>query len=431
MSSAPARGVLSASFLGKLAGIENIVSMDMGGTSFDVSILPKGMILTTNERIIEDQMNAADIVDVRSIGAGGGSIAWLDQRGILCVGPESAGADPGPACYGKGGSRPTVTDADVVLGYIPADYFLGGEISLDVSLAEKVIKEEIADPLGVDVIKAARSIRAVVDGTMADQLLLTCVSSGYDPRNFAICVGGGAGPVHAFDIAAHLGIKEIYVPKIASAFCAFGMLASADYKYEFSRVLPRLETQLDLSEVNTIYQSMEAEGVALLRQIKGLNDGAIRVRRGADMRYFGQVYDMEATMPETAPGKTVTQSDLGSLIANFHERHEEIYGYADKAMKTSITSLKLVARGERPPLKIVEQPASHEDPSEALKRQRPVFSGESGGFVETSCYDGDKLRHGNVITGPAVIEEKTTTIVIPAKVRVNVDRYGNYVCKLS
>jgi N-methylhydantoinase A len=208
------------------------------------------------------------------------------------------------------------------------------------------------------------------------------------------------------------------------------MLASADFKYEFSRVLPRTETQLDLSEVNTIYKSMEEEGVGLLRQIKGLGDGAIKVRRGADMRYFGQVFDMEATMPETAPGKTVTQDDLRSLIENFHERHKEIFGYADSRIPTSITSLKLVARGERPPLKIAEQSAFREDPSEAFKRIRSVFFKESGRFVETSCYDGDKLRHGNTITGPAVIEEKTTTLVIPPKARVNVDRYGNYVGKL-
>ena len=298
------------------------------------------------------------------------------------------------------------------------------------SLAEEAIKKEIAESLGIDVIEAAYSICSIANSAMADEIFLTCVSLGYDPRDFVFCAGGGAGPTHVFDVAARLGIKEVYIPKIASVFCAFGMMASADFRYEFSRALSRLQNQLDLSEVDKIYQSMETKGLGLLRRIKGLDDKAIKVRRGADIRYFAQAFDIEAAMPETRPGKTVTQGDMKSLFENFHERHEEIYGHSDRTMMAATTSLKLVVRGERPRIKIAEQPAFPEDTSGALKRQRSVFFKELGGFVSTSCYDGDKLRHGNIITGPAVIEERTTTIVLPPKARINVDCYGNYAGRL-
>ncbi len=430
LSSGPAGGVESASFLGKLTGIKNIIAVDMGGTSYDISILPQGRIPTTHESIIDDQMNAADVVDVISIGAGGGSIAKLDGRGVLAVGPESASASPGPACYGKGGTRPTVTDADVILGYVPSDYFLGGNISLDVNLSKKAIKEHIADPLGVDVVKAAMSIKGVVDANMADQTLLKSLSQGYDPRDFSIFVGGGAGPTHAFDIANLLKIKNLYVPRVASAFCAFGMLGS-DFKYEFSRVWPRIEAEINLVEINKIYESMEAQGVALLKQIKGLDPKGIKLIRGAEMRYFGQVFDMEATMPETVPGKSVTKKDIETLITNFHDRHEEMYGHCDRGMSISITSLKMVVIGKRPALKLAEYAASSKDPSGALKRSRSIFFKDTAGFADTKCYDGEKLKHGNVVVGPAVIEEKTTTVVIPANGTVTVDSWGNYVGKLS
>ncbi|MFC1945667.1 hydantoinase/oxoprolinase family protein [Chloroflexota bacterium] len=426
LSSGPAAGVLAGSFLGNLAGLDNIVIGDMGGTSFDVSVMPHGRILTTNDSMVGDQKNAANIVDVRSIGAGGGSIASLDQRGIICVGPESASADPGPVCYRRGGKRPTVTDADVTLGYIPGDYFLGGELELDASMAEAALKKEIAEPLGIDVHEAAYSIYSIVNANMANQIFLTCVSLGYDPRDYVFCAGGGAGPAHAFDVAARLGLKKVYIPKTASVFCAFGMMASADFRHEFARALLRTERELGLEEANRHYQAMEAKGLALLGRIKGLGDGAIKVRRGADIRYFAQAFDIEAAMPETGPGKAVTQADMKALFENFHERHEEIYGHADRDIMASTTSLRVVVRGERPRVNIAQQAAGPADPSAAEKRSRSVYFKDLGGFVTTPCYDGYKLQNGNIITGPAVIEERTTTVLVPSSATITVDRYGNY-----
>lgn len=426
LSSGPAAGVLAGSFLGKLSGIKNVITGDMGGTSFDVSLLPGGRILTTDESMVGDQKNAAHIVDVRSVGAGGGSIAHLDHRGILCVGPDSAGAEPGPACYGRGGNKPTVTDADVVLGYIPADYFLGGRLKLHYAMAEQTIKKDIALPLKIDVAEAACSICSIVNAAMANEIFLACVSLGYDPRDFVFCAAGGAGATHVFDVAFRLGIKQIYIPRIASAFCAFGMMASADFRYEFSHAYPHLQNQFDLKEVDGIYNDMEQKGLALLKRIKGITNEQIKVRRGADVRYFAQAYDIEAWIPETGPAKHITNKDIDTLFANFHNRHEDIYGHADRTMMTASTGLRLEVRGERPRILIAEQEPATEDPSPGLKRKRQVYFKELGGFTEILCYDGDKLQYGNVVKGPAVIEEKMTTVIIPPEASLSVDQWGNY-----
>jgi len=236
IGSGPAAGPLLGQFLGKLAGYENVVVLDMGGTSSDLSMLPGLKITTTTQMKIGEYKNASESVDVASIGAGGGSIARLDERTMLYVGPESAGADPGPACYGKGGQSPTVTDADVVLGRIPADYFLGGAIQLDRAVAEKVITEKVAKPLGISTPEAAHAIASLVEDNMATEIFLVSVRKGLDPRTFSLVVGGGAGPVHAVAVAAKLGIKEVYIPRQAAVFCAFGA-SLADYTFILNRFL--------------------------------------------------------------------------------------------------------------------------------------------------------------------------------------------------
>lgn len=429
VSSGPSAGPLFASSVGKRVGFENIIALDMGGTSTDISVIPGGRILTTTDSMAGDQRNAIEVVDVRSIGAGGGSIAWLDARGILNVGPHSAGADPGPVCYGKGGTRPTLTDAAVVLGYIPADYFLGGEIKLDSNLAEKAIKEQIADPLSISVVDAAYGISSITTQESADAILAACTSKGYDPRRFAICCGGGAGPVHVLAIADKLGIKDVYIPKVAGVFCAYG-IACADFKHEVNKFISCLTTEVDLNELSNIYRGMKGGLTALLER-EGATKEATKFIRCADVRYYGQIYELEATMPEANEEEAVSEHDLEVLTENFHKKHHETYGHADKTLLTEIRSIRLRAISERHKIEMTEQPYSGKDPSNALRRRRPVCFKELEGFVETPCYDGDKLRHGNVITGPAVVEEKTTTLIIPPKAEVSVDRYGNYAARLG
>lgn len=427
IGSGPAAGPLLGQFLGELANFENVIVLDMGGTSCDLSMLPGRMISTTIQMKIGEYKNASEAVDVASIGAGGGSIARLDERNMLYVGPDSAGADPGPACYGKGGQMPAVTDADVVLGYIPADYFLGGTISLDASLAEKVIEEKIAKPLGLDTIEAANAISSLVEDNMSKEIFLLAVEKGLDPQKFSLVVGGGAGPVHAVGVAAKLGIKEVYIPKQAAVFCAFGA-ALADYKYILTRFLYSRDDEVNLDRVKNLFNSLEEEGVGILKR-QGVAEKDMKLIRGAEMRYFGQLHDVDVALPETKKGEPFTESTLKELIRKFHEQHRELFGWSNPDLPSVIAILKLQAIGMRPPVEMDTQPASSKDTSAALKRKRQVYLKEMGGFIQTPCYDANRLKHGNVITGPAIVEETKTTVVVPKGAELTVDPYGNYIIR--
>ncbi len=424
IGSGPAAGPLSGRFLAELNGFDNAVICDMGGTSFDVSIMPKRTILTTTETAIGEYRSGCEAVDLDTLGAGGGSIARIDSRGILQVGPSSAGAVPGPACYGRGGVLPTVTDADVVLGHVPTDYFLAGKMVLDRKLAEKAINDHIAKPLGISVVEAASSISSLVEANMAEMVLLSAVRKGYDPRDFSFVVGGGAGPVHAAGIAFKLGIEKLYIPKLAALFCTLG-ISLADYKCILSRMLYRREDDISLSELSGLYRSLEEEGTGTLAR-QGVPGEQMRIVRGAEMRYSGQLHDVDISLPDTELGANFSKQDFDELLQTFHDRHKAVYGYSDKALPVIFSTLKLQAKGIRPSIELVEQPFSSKDSSAALRRKRSVYVKELGRFAETPCYGIDALQHGNAIRGPALLEHPQTTIVIPQDAELTVDTYGNY-----
>jgi len=424
-----ATGALLGRFLAELCGFDNVVTYDMGGTSLDIGVLQGRTIATTSEMVIGDQKNAIESMDITSIGAGGGSIGWLDRLGVLRVGPASAGADPGPACYGKGGQLPTVTDADVVLGYIPADYFLGGTISLDQSLAEKAIDEKVGKPSRMDTVEAAYTIASLEEAVMGERVFLSVVEKGYDPRDFVLVVGGGAGPVHAVAMAARLGMKKVYIPKQAAVFSALGGVV-ADYGYVLNRFLYQRDDEADIEKMKALYGAMEKEAVSTFAR-QGIREKDMAVVHGAEMRYFGKLRDIDVVLPEKKIGSQFSKATLKELVATFHTRHRALYGWGDPALPATIALLKLRVIGRRRPFVPTRQPFSGKNPSKALKRKRRVYFKESGGFVLTPCYDGDKLRHGNVIQGPAIIEEKKTTVVIPPRSKVTVDAYENYLVTLS
>ncbi|MBW1802595.1 MAG: hydantoinase/oxoprolinase family protein [Deltaproteobacteria bacterium] len=424
-----ATGALMGRFLAETCGFKNVLTYDMGGTSVDIGVIPDKMIATTTEKIIADQKLAVETMDITSIGAGGGSIAWIDDLGVLRVGPSSAGADPGPACYAKGGQNPTVTDANVSLWYVPDDYFLGGTIPLEKKLAEDVVEAHVAKPLGIDKVEAAYSISSVVEANMAERIFLSVIEKGYDPRDFVLVVGGGAGPVHAISLAATLGIKQAYIPKHAAVFSAFGGTV-ADFGYVLSRFLFRRDDDMDFDQVKDLYRSMEEEAVDILAR-QGVTEKDMVLMRGAEMRYFGQLRDIDFTLPESKKGETFSEATLKDLIRHFHERHQALYGWADPSLTSMIATLKMHAIGKRPLFTLASQPSDGKDPSGALKRKRQVYFKTGGGFMETPCYDGDRLCHGNVISGPAVIEETKTTVVVPPGAEVSVDVYGNYMAMFS
>jgi len=423
-----ATGALMGRFLAKASDFQDVVTYDMGGTSVDIGVLKDRIISTSPEAIIGDQKNAIETMDIPSIGAGGGAIGWIDKLGVLRIGPSSAGAEPGPACYGKGGQEPTLTDANVMLGYIPADFFLGGTIALDKDLAKKAIDEKIAKPLGLGTIEAAYSMSSLAETITAERIFLTIVEKGYDPGDFVLVVGGGAGPVHAIALAKKLGMKGVYIPKHASVFSAFGG-AVADYGHVLNSFFYQRDDIADIDAASRTFNDLEEEAIEILKR-QGVEDKNMALVRGAEMRYFGQLRDIIVSLPESLPGEEFTKHTFKELVKSFHERHKELYGWSDPKLPAVLAILKVRGIGKRRPFVATEHPLSGQNPSGALKRKRQVYFKNLDGFAETDCYDGELLKSGNVVKAPAIIEEKKTTVVVPPGSEITVDRFDNYLVTL-
>jgi N-methylhydantoinase A len=419
-TSGPAAGPPAALIVGRLHGVENLISVDMGGTSFDCAIIDRGSFITKTDSLIADHRFSLPVVDVDSIGAGGGSIAWFDDSNTLHVGPKSAGADPGPACYGTGGEEATVTDADVVLGYISPDYFLGGEMKLRRDLAEKAIKERVAAPLGMSVVEAASAIYKIANSVMTDGLSHTFTARGYDPRDFSLVAAGAAGPTCALKIAQELNVSRVLIPKYSPVYCAFGMLG-VDLIHDFTRFYHVSADQLDLDHVKKLYQEMETEGQALLEK-EGIPGVQQVLERRMRLRYWGQFRDVEVPWP-SGP---ITRQAIDEGVTNFHLRHKDLYGSSDENYPIEFFGFGLKAVGKLPKLKLKEMEKGNEDASSALKGERDAYFEETNGFTKTRVYDGEKLLQDNVLEGPCIVEERMTNVVIPPGFKMCVDEYGNY-----
>jgi len=421
IGSGPAAAPAGAIRLGQCIGSNNLFSVDMGGTSYDVCLIRNGEIPTTDYNWVGDERVAMKMVDVPAVGAGGGSIAWIDSLGLLRVGPQSAGADPGPACYGKGGIRPTVTDADLILGYVPADYFLGGEISLKTDLAEKAIRA-VAEPLGIDLPTAAMTIFITVNSLMADKMMEISTKRGYDARDFALVVGGGAGPVHGAYLADRLEIPTIIIPRYAATYSAFGML-NMEVGRDFARSLISRKSLMDLARVNSLFAEMELEARQVLGEI-GIAPQETVFRRSMEMRYLGQFHEVEVT--EVPLGK-IGPKELEGITEAFHRRHKALFTFDMTQREVEFLNVCLKATMRQEPLKLAEIPQGSGKPDQALKRHRPVLWSLAKGFEETPAYDGTRLKCGDRIAGPAIIEEPATTVVIPVSYDCTVDKVKNYI----
>ena len=421
--SGPAAGPSLARTLGLANEFRNVLSVDMGGTSFDIGVIHDGTVDTVKQQIIDGKKFSLPCVDVTAIGAGGGSIAHVDAAGRLQVGPKSAGAAPGPACYGKGGTLPTVTDANVVLGYIDPDFFLGGETTLRKDLAEKAIQEHVATPLGIPLLEAAAAIHEIINSNMASGTDVAFAKRGYDPRDFALCAAGGAAAVHAVRIAAELRIRRLIVPKVAPTYCAYGMMFS-DLKHDYQRTYHAETDKVDLARVNALYAEMEAAARDTLRR-EGIADADMLITRSLDMMYYGQFRDRNAPVAAGA----VTAATLAETMAAFHRIHRQSLGYSDANYPTEIVRLHLsgAARLRQPRLTAI---AANPDAAVARKGARPAyFAGQ--GLVDTPVYDGNRLLAGASISGPAIIEETFTTFVLPRGATTRVDSSGNYLTTLA
>jgi N-methylhydantoinase A len=418
IGSGPAAAPAGARYLANGVVGDNILSVDMGGTSFDICMVRGGEIPTTTEGWVQDERVAIKMVDVQSGGAGGGSIAWIDQLGLLRVGPTSAGADPGPACYGRGGTEPTVTDVDLVLGYVPADFFLGGEIPLDVEQARSAIGT-VAEPLGMSIPEAAEAVFKTVNSYMADQITEVATTRGYDVRDFALVAGGGAGPVHAAFIADLLHIPTVLIPPVAATYSAFGMLAM-DVGRNYARSYITRAAALDVERVSELYRDMEREAAEGFAEL-GVASDLVAFSRSADLRYVGQFHEVEVEVPRGA----LTDESIKRAIDNFHEQHEALYTFNMPWQEIELLTFRLRATVPKASIELQGIPAGSEDASAAVKRTRRAWF--DGAEVEVPVYDGELLRHGNQFAGPAIIEETTTTVVVPARYGVTVDPLRNYV----
>lgn len=417
--SGPAAGPSLGRALGAEHGYANVLSVDMGGTSFDIGVVHDGMVDTVKQKVIDGKKFALPCVDVTAIGAGGGSIAHVDQAGRLQVGPKSAGANPGPACYGKGGDQPTVTDANVVLGYIDPEFFLGGATKLRKDLAEKAIREHVAQPLGISVPEAAAAIYEVINANMASGTDVAFAKRGYDPRDFALVAAGGAAAVHAVPIMQELRIGKLIVPKVAPTYCAYGM-QFCDLRHDYQRSYHAETAKADLERMAALLAEMEGEARATLRR-EGVAEADMVIRRAVEMRYYGQFRERSAPL---ADGE-LTASSLQEALAAFHRVHEQTVGYCDAAYPTEIVRLH-VSGGTATQAPSLQPAAASKGLEAARKGRRPAWFGAAG-FVETPVYDGDRLGAGAVVEGPAIIEETFTTFVLPPGARAEVDRHGHFV----
>jgi N-methylhydantoinase A len=421
LHSGPAAAPSGAVYLGKYLGEKNLLSVDMGGTSFDVCMIEKGDIPTTTEHWENDQRVAIKMVDIASIGAGGGSMAKIDALGLLRVGPQSAGADPGPACYGNA-ENATVTDANLILGFVPADYFLGGEMKLDEKASRRAMKP-LMEKLGVDEKGAAEAIFRTVNANMANKITEVSTKRGHDIRDSIMIAGGGGGPIHGGFIADALGIKLVVVPPVAALYSAFGMFAM-DIGQDYARSFVGRTNNIDLDTLNRVYAELEAEAQTAFKQ-HGVPPDKVILKRSADLRYVGQFHEVEVDM---AGGK-ITREAVDAAAAGFTRKHEELYTFAMPWKAVEILTLRLNATTPNAPFALPQVAKGDADPKPALKRRRTCrFNGRD---VDTPIYDGEKVMAGNVISGPAIIEETTTTVVIPATYVCSVDKYKNYILTRS
>jgi N-methylhydantoinase A len=420
LASGPTGGVMGATVAARAAGIGDFVAVDMGGTSFDICLVRHGRPeIKTDWNWRYRYYIGLPMVDVQSVGAGGGSIARVRQ-GALLVGPESAGSMPGPACYGRGGTRPSVTDADAVLGYLPVDGFAGGRMHLDVAAARTAMSQHVAEPLGIDVIEAAWGVERIVNSNMANATRKVLAGHGADPRELSLIAFGGNGAVHAAAIARELGIGRIIVPKAAPAFSALGVLV-ADYVVDLVRSYVTPLSQVDLGRVRDLLTDLLQE---VDKELDPTGVAAADVERNlfAQMCYPGQNFDMSVPVPE---GVSLDEPGLLDLAERFHDQHESERGFCFRSQQPLMRGVRVIARGNTPKPDHLAETGALADARQAQRGNRAAYWGE--GFVDTPVYDGTRLGVGATVDGPALIEEPFTVVVLPPDTTAILDGLGNYV----
>ena len=425
--SGPAGGPVAGTFYANAQNYNNCLIVDMGGTSFDASVVKDNKPTTTTTGDINRLRIALPMLNVVTIGAGGGSIGWIDEGGLLRMGPQSAGSKPGPVCYDLGGEEPTCTDADLILGYLDPDYFAGGRIKLNKPKAEKAIMEKIAKPLKYDLYEAAAGMYNVINVNMAAAVREVAVKEGVDPRDLPMIVAGGAGPNHACMIARELEIPVMIVPRESSILCAAGMLMS-DLKHDFVQSYVTRMDMADVKKFKNYFTQMKEEGAKLLKS-EGITENNMKFIYQLDLRYVRQYHEVTIEVEED----NVFNADWDSIAKKFHPQHNRLFGYSleDEGTPIEIINLRLIAVGETDKPKFLKMEYKGENPKNALKNTRKVFLPVQQKFEEVNVFDALKLEFGNRIEGPAILEQDNTTTFVTPEYNVLVDMYGNYTIYLK
>jgi N-methylhydantoinase A len=434
VESGPAAGVVGAALIARQTGRLDLLSFDMGGTTAKASLIRRGEYETTPEYEVGGGASAnrfmngtghpirVPVIDLAEVSAGGGSIAWVDRAGALRVGPKSAGAEPGPVCYGRGGTEPTVTDCNLLLGYLDRGSLLAGDLPIDFGAAERAVKEKLADPLGIDVRTAAAAVIDIVNHAMAEALKIVSVQRGHDPRDFALVAFGGAGPMHAAALAEELQIAEIVCPPIPGAFSALGLVGT-DLKRDYVRTFYANTASADPSALEAAFGELKAEGSAMLDRA-GVAEERRRFARTVDARYQRQSYELSVAVPDGP----ITQDAVAALAAAFHERHRQTYGHDNRTEPVQIVNLRVAAIGTIPPLRIRQETAGSTE--SAAKGRRSAWF-RATGAIDAQILDRARMPTDFSAAGPAVIESLESTILIPPGWRATMDADGFVILKKS
>ncbi|MGM0900493.1 MAG: hydantoinase/oxoprolinase family protein [Bacillota bacterium] len=409
LMSGPVGGTIGGMNLTKLTGDQNLICVDMGGTSFDVSIVVNGQPDVTAETIMEGFPILSPMVNIHTIGAGGGSIAWVEAGGLR-VGPKSAGSSPGPACYGKGGEQPTVTDANLVLGRIDENNFLGGDMKLDKEAAIEAVKS-VADQIGLSVQETAEGICDIANSKMADAIRTLTVKRGIDPRDFTLVAFGGAGPMHASLIAELLDMKKVFIPSVSGTFSAWGMLQT-DIRFDTVRNFVSETSKVQKVDLESLYGEMKQESIKVLAE-QHIETGQIEFKYSADIRYAGQEYTVNVINES---------NNLTELVEDFHQAHLDIYGHNNPKGITEIVNLRATAYGNLEKVDYVKSKEISDRRAEPKSVRQVVWNNTQ---EPTNVYLTDVLESGNYFNGPAIVEDKNSTIVIPPKYFIRIDDYQN------
>lgn len=414
--SGPAAGMSGAAYTGSIAGYKNLITIDMGGTSADVALVKGGMLQTSTGARINHQPLALPIIDIHTIGAGGGSIASVAKNGAILVGPESAGATPGPAAYNLGGTRPTVTDANLILGRIPP-HLLGGTVLLDKNAAYKAIDEFVAKPLGTNVIEASLGIIKIVNETMHGALKLMSVERGLDPADFILTAFGGAGPVHGGDLMRLLSASGLLIPRYPGILCANGLLTT-DLKYDFALTKLQRANKYDYNAMNLVFEDLEKSAQLRLSEDRVSLDRRV-INRAVDLRYAGQGTELTVSFPQGLVTKETTQV----AVKKFHDLHKQLYTFSDDTSPVEIINLRVQALGKSdhigPPL--IMKSESIEPKTKSVRR---VVIDQTG-YEDVSVFDRESLLNGHEILGPAIIDQLDSTTLILRDQKLKVDKFGN------